>query len=192
MSLWLSGIGVSRGVAIGRVQRMQGAALEVRERRLAASEIEHEITRYYGAQRRAREQLSEVKARIPTGTPAEIAAFIDTHLLMLEDRSLTDAVVAHVREHKINAEAALARQRDALIAVFDEMDDPYLKTRRDDIEHVTDRILRISCRAWCRPWMARSRSARWTSAPTSRSTAAAARGRRRTTRRWACARSACA
>ena len=147
MSLWLSGIGVSRGVAIGRVQRMQGAALEVRERRLAASEIEHEITRYYGAQRRAREQLSEVKARIPTGTPAEIAAFIDTHLLMLEDRSLTDAVVAHVREHKINAEAALARQRDALIAVFDEMDDPYLKTRRDDIEHVTDRILRILTRS---------------------------------------------
>ncbi len=147
VSIWLSGIGVSRGVAIGRVQRMQGAALDVRERRLDGAEVEHEITRFFGAQRRARDQLREVRARIPPGTPAEIAAFIDTHLLMLDDRSLTDAVVAHIREYRVNAEAALAAQRDALIAVFDQMDDPYLKTRRDDVEHVTDRILRILMRS---------------------------------------------
>lgn len=143
MSLWLSGIGVSRGVAIGRVQHVQGADLDIPERSIPAAEVDHEITRFYGAQRRAKEQLRQVRAQIPAGTPAEIAAFIDTHLLMIEDRSLTDAVIASIREQRCNAEIALVRQRDALIAVFDQMDDPYLKTRRDDIEHVTDRVLRV-------------------------------------------------
>ena len=143
MSLWLSGIGVSRGVAIGQVQHMHGADLEIPDRQILPSEIEHEITRFYGAQRRAKEQLRQVRAQIPSGTPTEIAAFIDTHLLMIEDRSLTDAVISSIREQRCNAEIALTRQRDALIAVFDQMDDPYLKTRRDDIEHVTDRVLRI-------------------------------------------------
>lgn len=143
MSLWLSGIGVSRGVAIGQVQRMHGADLEVPEYQLPDDQVGHEITRFYGAQQRAREQLSQVRSQIPAGTPAEIAAFIDTHLLMIDDRSLNDAVVNMIRDQRCNAEQALVHQRDALIAVFDQMDDPYLKTRRDDIEHVTDRILRV-------------------------------------------------
>ena len=143
MSLWLSGIGVSRGIAIARVQKMHGGDLEVPEYTLPEGEIEQEVSRFYGAQRRARDQLRAVRQQIPGGTPGEIAAFIDTHLLMMEDRSLTEAVVALIREHGINAEAALRRQRDALVAVFEQMDDPYLRTRKDDVDHVVARIQRI-------------------------------------------------
>lgn len=143
MSLWLSGIGVSRGIAIARVQKMHGGDLEVPEYALAEGEIEQEVSRFYGAQRKARDQLRAVRQQIPGGTPGEIAAFIDTHLLMMEDRSLTEAVVALIREHGINAEAALRRQRDALVAVFEQMDDPYLRTRKDDVDHVVARIQRI-------------------------------------------------
>ncbi|PTU30043.1 phosphoenolpyruvate--protein phosphotransferase [Stenotrophobium rhamnosiphilum] len=143
MSLWLSGIGVSRGIAIARVQKMHGGDLEVPEYTLPEVEIEQEVSRFYGAQRKARDQLRAVRQQIPGGTPGEIAAFIDTHLLMMEDRSLTEAVVALIREHSINAEAALRRQRDALVAVFEQMDDPYLRTRKDDVDHVVARIQRI-------------------------------------------------
>lgn len=143
MSLWLSGIGVSRGIAIARVQKMYGGDLDVPEYALAPDDVEQEVTRFHGAQRRARDQLRQVRDQIPGGTPGEIAAFIDTHLLMMDDRSLTDAVVTVIREQRINAEAALRRQRDALVAVFEQMDDPYLKTRKDDVQHVVARILRI-------------------------------------------------
>ncbi|TXH06214.1 MAG: phosphoenolpyruvate--protein phosphotransferase [Nevskiaceae bacterium] len=143
MSLWLSGIGVSRGIAIARVQKMHGGDLEVPEYALADGEVDAEVARFIAAQRRARDQLRQVRQQIPGGTPGEIAAFIDTHLLMMEDRSLTEAVVALIREHRINAEAALRRQRDALVAVFEQMDDPYLRTRKDDVEHVVARVQRI-------------------------------------------------
>ncbi|MBL6750662.1 MAG: phosphoenolpyruvate--protein phosphotransferase, partial [Nevskia sp.] len=73
---------------------------------------------------------------------AEIAAFIDTHLLMMDDRSLTEAVVALIRNSLCNAEAALRRQRDSLAAVFEQMEDPYLRSRKDDVQHVSARVLR--------------------------------------------------
>ncbi|MES2684636.1 MAG: phosphoenolpyruvate--protein phosphotransferase [Pseudomonadota bacterium] len=143
MSLWLNGIGVSRGVAIGRAQRLHGADLEIPERALQAGDIEHEITRFYGAQRRARDELRAVREQIPPGTPGDIAAFIDTHLLMMDDRSIVDATIGHIRGSKLNAEAALKKTRDAMVAIFDQMDDPYLRTRKDDVGHVVDRIQRV-------------------------------------------------
>ncbi|MGH8504575.1 MAG: phosphoenolpyruvate--protein phosphotransferase, partial [Stenotrophobium sp.] len=143
MSLWLSGIGVSRGIAIARVQKMNGGDLDVPEYALAPEGVESEVGRFHAAQRRARDQLRQVREQIPGGTPGEIAAFIDTHLLMMDDRSLTEAVISVIREQRINAEAALRRQRDALVAVFEQMEDPYLKTRKDDVQHVVARILRI-------------------------------------------------
>ncbi|HUP93161.1 MAG TPA: phosphoenolpyruvate--protein phosphotransferase [Solimonas sp.] len=143
MSLWLSGIGVSRGIAIARVQKMHAGDLDVPERLLAEPEVEHEVARFVGAQRHARDQLREVRNQIPHGTPGDIAAFIDTHLLMLDDRSITESTVAYIREHRVNAEAALRKTRDALIAVFEQMQDPYLRTRRDDVAHVIQRILAV-------------------------------------------------
>ena len=142
MSVWLSGIGVSRGIALGRAQRLHGSDLEVPEYAIPAAEIEHEITRFHGAQRRAKDELRAVRAQIPAGTPGEIAAFIDTHLLMLDDRSITEATVTTIRKQQCNAEAALKRSRDALVAVFEKMDDAYLRTRKDDVVHVCGRILR--------------------------------------------------
>ncbi|MFA5940557.1 MAG: phosphoenolpyruvate--protein phosphotransferase [Sinimarinibacterium sp.] len=143
MSLWLSGIGVSRGIAIAHVQKMHGGELDIPEYALSPADVEGEVARFNDAHRRAKDQLREVRARIPENTPGDITAFIDTHLLMMDDRSITDTTLAHIRNDRINAEAALQRTRDALMAVFEQMDDAYLRTRRDDVEHVCGRIQRI-------------------------------------------------
>jgi phosphoenolpyruvate-protein phosphotransferase (PTS system enzyme I) len=141
MAIWLSGIGVSRGIGIGRVQRLSGGDLEIPEYTIEA--VDDEVRRFYDAHQRAKMQLRQVRSQIPVGTPGDIAAFIDTHILMLDDRSITEATVAHIRKERCNAEAALRRTRDALISVFEQMEDPYLRTRKDDVEHVCTRVLRI-------------------------------------------------
>ncbi|MGH6629554.1 MAG: phosphoenolpyruvate-utilizing N-terminal domain-containing protein, partial [Burkholderiales bacterium] len=143
MALWLSGIGVSRGIVIGRVHKMAGGDLDIPELTLEAAQVEAEIVRFGKALGQAREQLREVRAQIPANTPGDIAAFIDTHLLMMQDSALSEVVIKLIRERNCNAEWALKLQRDNLVAVFDQMDDAYLKTRRDDVEHVTQRILRV-------------------------------------------------
>ncbi len=140
MTLDLSGIGVSRGTAIGRVVRMRHGDPEIYEQALAETAVENEVDRFRKALRRASEQLHAVRDAIPPGTPPDVAEFIDTHLLMLSDDLLSEVPVNIIRERRCNAEWALKLQRDALVAVFDQMDDPYLRTRRDDIDHVIRRV----------------------------------------------------
>lgn len=143
MSLWLSAIGASRGVAIGPVHRMHGTDLDIPEYHLDAQALDTEIARFKQAAHEAREQLAAVREQIPSNAPAEIGAFIETHLLMMDDTALIDTVTARIHEDRINAEWALKLQSEELIDVFEQMNDGYLRTRRDDIAHVTARLQRV-------------------------------------------------
>jgi phosphotransferase system enzyme I (PtsI) len=143
MSLALSGIGVSRGVAIGKAHIILRGTVEVLESAIPKHLIEDEVNRYLKAVECARQQLEEIRERIPENTRVNITAFIDTHLLMLDDATLVTTPVDIIRERGCNAEWALKLQRNAVVEVFEQMDDAYLRTRRDDIDHVINRLQRI-------------------------------------------------
>jgi phosphotransferase system enzyme I (PtsI) len=143
MTLELHGVGVSRGIAIGRAHILFHNQPDVREYLIPAFQIEQEVDRLRDAIEQARQQLKSIRSHIPANAPADVASFIDTHLLMLNDSSLSKIPVDMIRERRCNAEWALQLQRDALINVFNEMDDPYLRTRRDDVDHVVNRVHRI-------------------------------------------------
>ncbi|HHJ80302.1 MAG TPA: phosphoenolpyruvate--protein phosphotransferase, partial [Candidatus Tenderia electrophaga] len=142
-SLNLKGTGVSRGIAIGRACLLQRDQLNVREYLISPSQVAAEQQRFQRALANARQQLSDVLQRIPAATPVDIVSFIDTHLLMLDDKALAEAPLQLIAERHCNAEWALKLQRDALVLVFDEMDDAYLRTRKDDVDHVVNRIQRV-------------------------------------------------
>jgi len=143
MIISLHGIGASKGIAIGKVHIVERGNTEVQEKRIPKTRVAGEVRRFRSALKGARTELEAVKERIPPDVGAEIAAFIDTHLLMLEDAALSSEPVRHIRAQRCNAEWALKLQRDALVSVFDAMDDPYLRTRKDDVNHVVDRVQRI-------------------------------------------------
>jgi len=134
---------VSKGIAIGRARVQQHGQLDIVEYVLPEEYIEEEVARFRHALERARKQLKTIRAKIPGNTPRDIAAFIDTHLLMLEDEALALVPIEIIRQHRCNAEWALKLQQDALVQVFDAMEDPYLRTRRDDVDHVVHRIQQI-------------------------------------------------
>ncbi len=62
---------------------------------------------------------------------------------MLQDSTLTKGPIHLIRTRYCNAEWALKIQRDLLVQVFEAMDDPYLRTRKDDVDHVVRRIQHI-------------------------------------------------
>jgi len=137
------GTGVSKGIAIGPVHILYRDELEIPEYALPEKFIPDEQTRYSAAIILARKQLHDILEQIPSNTPADIAEFIDTHLLMLNDSALAKVPLQIIAKHQCNAEWALKIQRDALVRVFDEMEDPYLRTRRDDVDHVVNTIQRV-------------------------------------------------
>ena len=143
MTIALQGTGVSRGIAIGYVHVLQRDRLNIPEYIIDESQITYETDRLGEAVTSAKQQLRAIKEHIPAGTSVDIASFIDTHLLMLEDVALMEDSIRLIHERQYNAEWALKQQRDALVSVFEEMDDPYLRTRQDDIDHVINRILRV-------------------------------------------------
>lgn len=143
MTIALHGMGVSRGIAIGKVHIVKRDQLDIRKYDIKKHLIDGEIKRFENALANARQQLRAIREHIPEATSADIEAFIDTHLLMLDDAALTEEPMRLIKELSCNAEWALKLQRDALVTVFDEMDDAYLRTRKDDVDYVVNRIQRV-------------------------------------------------
>ncbi|MEX2524528.1 MAG: phosphoenolpyruvate--protein phosphotransferase [Gammaproteobacteria bacterium] len=143
MTFSLHGVGVSDGIAIGKVHVIERDRFDIPEYRIEESRVDAEVERLSQAVTSAKQQLRAIRDHIPSATAVDISAFIDTHLLMLDDTALLQEPERLIREHRYNAEWALKFQRDALVSVFDEMDDPYLRTRKDDVDHVVNRVLRI-------------------------------------------------
>jgi phosphotransferase system enzyme I (PtsI) len=142
MTVSFQGIGIStsRSLALGPAFVDSRGWSRASQTSIAAGEVPTEIARLDQAVGAARHALRAVRDQIPHHTPLKIAEFIDTHLLMMEDAALLDEVRRIVAEQLCNAEWALQIQCDALTRLFDEMEDPYLRTRRDDVQHVVQQI----------------------------------------------------
>lgn len=140
MGLVLSGISVSKGIAIGQAYLLQHDDLEISEYCISPHLVKDEVARFRAALAKAKQQLKSIRNKIPLNTPPEITAFIDSHILMLEDAALSEAPANIIMTRQCNAEWAMKLQRDALASVFDAMDDSYLRTRKDDVDHVVKLI----------------------------------------------------
>ena len=143
MTLSLQGMGVSRGIAIGHAHIIERDRLDIPEYHIEPDQVDAETGRMLEAVALAKQQLRAIREHIPAATSPDITPFIDTHLLMLDDAVLTQEPLRLIRTAGYNAEWALKLQRDALVHVFDEMEDAYLRTRKNDIDHVVNRIQRI-------------------------------------------------
>ena len=142
MSLMFSGIGVSRGLAIGEAYLLRRDRVDVGERTLEKGELAGETRRLRRALKTARTALLATRENIPEDAPSDVGAFIETHILMLDDELLSKRPIEIIKGESINAEAALERQRQELTRVFGSMEDSYLATRIDDVNHVIDAVLR--------------------------------------------------
>ena len=141
MTLSLHGVGIdgSRPVAIGAAF-MLNRAPALAPTQIPEHQVPKELDRLDAALACARRHLEDVRRQIPAGTPKHIAEFIDAHLLMMTDSALVDATRDLIRERFVNASWALQSQRDTLVEIFDRMEDAYLRTRRDDVDHVIRQI----------------------------------------------------
>jgi len=134
------GISASHSIAIGKVHRLENNQPTIRPRQIRPDQTEDEINRFCEAIIESRSDLLSMREQLLASTASDIVDFINTHLLMMEDQALTDAVEAIIKRDLFCAEWALQLRHNELVRVFDEMEDPYLRTRKDDLVHVVTRI----------------------------------------------------
>ncbi len=143
MSFSLHGIGVSGGYALGRAQLYSHERLEAPHYVLRPEHLDAEVARFAEAVETVRAELLSLQTHIPGGAPAELSAFIEVHALILSDSMLSEVPKRLIRSEQCNAEWALARQTEALIAQFESIDDDYLRERRHDVRQVADKVLKV-------------------------------------------------
>ena len=142
MSFTIHGIGVSGGIAIGHAQLVSHAQLEVAHYEISKARIPEEKARFDAAIVTARAELASLAQHIPVGAPAEFEAFLNLHLMILDDPTLSEAPKQLIETRQCNAEWALKLQMEALIEQFERIEDGYLRDRKSDVIQAVERVLK--------------------------------------------------
>jgi phosphotransferase system enzyme I (PtsI) len=143
MSFTLHGVGVSAGIAIGRAHPMSHTRIEVAHYMLHRRHLEEEVERFEQAVNTVRAGMKGLKEQIPEHAPQELPAFLDLHLMILDDSTLSEAPKQLIREQQCNAEWALTQQMEQLIAQFEAFEDEYLRERKHDVVQVVEKVLKV-------------------------------------------------
>lgn len=154
----LRGEGTARGAALGTARVVYPLDFAVVSDPVARHEVPAELARVDAAIGRARAELDQVRRRLRGPLKREIGEFVDAHALILDDAEFADGIRAGIVEHRLNAEAALKAHRDQLVEAFEAIDDPYLRSRGEDIEQVVARVFAALKRGRPEPRRARAAS----------------------------------
>ena len=141
MTLSIHGLAVARGIAIGRAVLVASSRVDVAHYFIDRAQTADEISRLRRARDEVIEELSRLQKDLPKDAPHELAALLDVHLMLLQDEELTAGVRQWIEERLYNAEWALTSQLEVIARQFDEMQDPYLRERKADLEQVAERVL---------------------------------------------------
>ncbi|HSK05739.1 MAG TPA: phosphoenolpyruvate--protein phosphotransferase [Kofleriaceae bacterium] len=135
------GVGVSAGIAFGRAYLIGRDALKAPRHHIEPDDVDTEVARLHKAIAASDKQLAKIKEKLASENESDYH-IITAHQMMLHDEHLVGAAVGHIRDEKINAEWGLRRAVDEIRAVFDSIEDEYLRERRSDVEFVFERVLR--------------------------------------------------
>ena len=142
-SFSMHGIGVSGGIAIGRAHLVSNALLEVVHYQLPQALIDDEIKRFENAIDTVKKDLQRIRSSLSKNAPAELSAFISTHLMMLADKSLSEVPIEIIRKENCNAEWAIKQQMDDIVEQFEAIEDAYLRERQHDVVQVVERVIKV-------------------------------------------------
>src|SRR5450830_1883012 len=142
-SFSIHGVGVSGGIAIGHAHLISNALLEVVHYQLPKHLISDEINRFSNAIATVKYDLEQINNGLRKNAPAELSAFIGTHLMMLADKSLSEIPKDIIKNEQCNAEWAIKLQMDDIVEQFDQIEDEYLRERKQDVIQVVERVIKV-------------------------------------------------
>ena len=137
---YLQGAGVGSGIAIGTAYVIQQSVVGAAMRRVGKDQLAREIARLESALKSTSANLEKVRQEVPDNAPKEIAAFLDAHILMVNDPTLHEATAKIIQEDQFCAESALTMHRNQLAEVFENMEDEYLRSKQGDVDQVIQQI----------------------------------------------------
>ena len=136
----IKGIGVSNGIAIGKLRFYEYTLGDIEEYKV--DDINAEMQRYHKSMFTAKNCLESLYENACLKVTGDEAVLFKTHLLVLEDSKLIKLVETEINRGR-NAEAAVYGAFNDLANVFKNLDDEYFSARYNDILDVAHILIGI-------------------------------------------------
>jgi phosphotransferase system enzyme I (PtsI) len=138
---YLTGLGVSPGIAIGEPVVHETLPISTVRLALPPNEIAAEVERFRHAVSTAVIKIQENQQRAAKQMGQEYAGIFEAHQLIASDPSLLDPIEKIIEEEKVNAEWAIDQVVARLVAKFEALPDEQLSERKLDVMDVSTQIL---------------------------------------------------
>ncbi len=143
MARLFRGLGVSPGVAIGRVFLLRRESLPVVPYPIPPERVHEEVELFHRAIDRARGELRDLKEKVLAELGDHFAGILEAQLLILDDPSLAGEAERRIRVGRVSARWAIKEVVAEHIRRFEAVDDSYLRERGGDLSDVHLRLQRI-------------------------------------------------
>lgn len=137
----MKGLGTSPGIAIGKIFLYKQVKLEIEKKKI--EDLNLELRRFNDAMEKAKVEIDCLYDSTIKTIGEKEAEIFSAHKMMLEDPEFIKGVEDKIKNEKINSESAVKETADAFIALFENIEDEYLKARAVDLKDVSHRVLRI-------------------------------------------------
>ncbi|AWK50497.1 phosphoenolpyruvate--protein phosphotransferase [Clostridium beijerinckii] len=133
------GIAASKGYAIGKVFLQENEEIVINDAKIADIGAEKEKMQKALDDSKAQLEIIKVKAEKEMG--AEKAAVFEAHITLIDDPEFTGAMMSEIENNSLNGLKAIESVTDSFVAIFESMDNEYMRERAADIKDVSKRIL---------------------------------------------------
>ncbi len=135
------GIACSQGITIGTAKVILPESLDINYDKISESRIKSEIDRYEKAVTALTKELNDLISSVKTES-RNIMDILESNLMITTDPVLKQTVVSNIKS-RMKVEAAIFDAFEEQIILFKNIDDEYLRTRSEDLEHIRKRLLFI-------------------------------------------------
>ena len=136
----LEGSSAGSGIAIGTAYVLERTAIDSPFNFVDQGKQSSEVQFLKQVLKDTADNLRTARDEVPDDSTQEISAFLDAHVLMVEDPKLLEETIRIIYEKSVSAETALMIHRNELFEVFNSMEDEYLRSKKYDVDQVIQQI----------------------------------------------------
>jgi phosphotransferase system enzyme I (PtsI) len=137
----LDGVAVFKGIGIGKAYNHKKAEVNISTEKITASEVDAVLEEFRQAKLQRIMKLEEQKKHVAKTVGEEESLIFEAHIEILNDPELNDQIVNLIKNDQMNLVQAIDQTRNQFVALFAQLDDPYIKERSKDIEDVTNGMI---------------------------------------------------
>ncbi len=138
----LKGVGVSQGIAMGQVLKVERGLSPVARIRLQDdAAVEKDLLRFDHAVQTTITELHQFQDKMEQSLGHDHSLIIQAHIMILRDAHFAGAIREIIRRDRVNAEWAVTLVRERIQDAYESLQDPYLRDKIHDIRDIANRLL---------------------------------------------------